>query len=309
MMRLHMPREMLAVATPDVGWSNGLAGAGDAGSGAGELTVPHGQLWVVDDYDARLPPAGALATPESVREWPWMCIARGGTVTAPGVKGFVWRDAVAGIAELKPRGDAPRRPLFVVGKKADLHIPVTDGNPDAIFSTLRQVWLSEGLNDSAMVGLLEKRSDPMMINEVLAGVVGRTGMRGGEPSAPGMASTAPADLSSGLWPPAPPGFLYAGWPADPAVWQQVPPMLNKLVLANDPGSRVVVRSDDPIYLDAKMWLSRSRRPVARVSGFDFSLRPGREGDIIDARVELAAGKSGGCGRGVRPEILRSAGRF
>jgi hypothetical protein len=82
MMRLHMPREMLAVTTPDAG-------------------VPHGLLWTVDDEDARLPPAGAMGTESSVRVWPWMCVARG---AGQGVKGFVWRDGVAGGGAAGARG-------------------------------------------------------------------------------------------------------------------------------------------------------------------------------------------------------------
>ncbi len=53
-LRLHLTRDMLAVTTPDA-------------------SVPQPRLWVVDDSDQRLPPAGALATEESIRVWPWVC--------------------------------------------------------------------------------------------------------------------------------------------------------------------------------------------------------------------------------------------
>ena len=53
-LRLHLTREMLAVTTPDA-------------------NVPQPRLWVVDDRDQRLPPAGELATEETVPVWPWVC--------------------------------------------------------------------------------------------------------------------------------------------------------------------------------------------------------------------------------------------
>jgi hypothetical protein len=61
-------------------------------------------------------------------------------------------------------------------------------------------------------------------------------------------------------------------------------MLEKLVLANDPGRRVTVSPDDPLYLAAKVWLGQSRRPIGRISGYDFSVRNGRTGQIVDVRV-------------------------
>ncbi len=76
-LRLHMSHDMLAVTDP-------------------EAHVPQPRLWVVEDADPKLPPAGAMATEESVRAWPWVCAARDSSAQ---VKGFVWRDAVAGAPD------------------------------------------------------------------------------------------------------------------------------------------------------------------------------------------------------------------
>jgi hypothetical protein len=271
MMRLHMPREMLAVTTADAGAGDLAGGGGAAGGGAGG--VAHGQLGVVDDRDPRVPPAGAMGTEASVRVWPWMCVARGVPTGAgaggggAGVRGFVWRDGVARAEEVTAGGGV-RPPLLVVG----------GGGAGAVGPSVRMTWLAAGLNDAAMLGLLEKRSDPAVVDEVLAGVVGRTGVTGAGVSGEGHRG----------WPVAPAGFLYAGWPTGREFWAQVPPMLERLVAANDPGRRVQVAADDPVYLAAKLWLAKSRRPAARVAGYTFGLRPGRNGDVVDARVELLA---------------------
>jgi hypothetical protein len=256
MLKLHMPREMLAVASPGA-------------------EVPHSQLWSVNDDDPRLPPAGAMATEFSVRDWPWVCIARDGThggdaAMGGGVKGFVWRNCLAGAAELEARGRgeesaAGDKPLLVVQNNGE------------VVPALRMAWLSAGLNDGALLGLLEQRTDAArtgLISELLAGMVGRTGLA--------------AQKQTEAIPMAEPGFLYAGWPVDRSVWAQVTPNLQRLLLASDPGTRASIRSDDPLYLAAKLWLSRAHRPVARVAGYSFSMRPGAESDILDARVQLLA---------------------
>ena len=68
---------------------------------------------------------------------------------------------------------------------------------------------------------------------------------------------------------------------------QATPNLQKLILATDPGTRGTVKPDDPAYLGAKLWLAGTRRPVARIAGYDLSLRPGlRGGDILDARLHV-----------------------
>jgi hypothetical protein len=105
-------------------------------------------------------------------------------------------------------------------------------------------------------------------------VVGRTGLTG------------PTTHSSGALPIAPAGYLYAGWLANRTLWTQMPSMMEKLVMANDPGSRMGVSRDDPLYLSAKLWLARARQPVARVTGHQFALHTGREGDIIQSSMEL-----------------------
>ncbi|HEY4329577.1 MAG TPA: hypothetical protein VGN88_07565 [Phycisphaerae bacterium] len=258
MMRLHMPRDMLAVAAPGA-------------------DVPHGQLWTVNDQDPRLPPAGLLAGEQSVRAWPWVCIARGNALggSPTGVKGFVWRDALARAEDLKSvaggvESAGVRMPLFVA-----------EGKEIQILPTLRMLWLNQGLNDAALLGLLEKRTDAArsgVISEILAGVVGRTGM-----TADPRQDADPSALPS----PAP-GFLYAGWPLNKGLWSNVTPALQQLILASDPGTRGSMKPDDPLYLSAKLWLAQTRRPAARVTGFTFGLRPATRGggDILDARVRL-----------------------
>ncbi len=265
MLRLHMPREMLAVATPD----------------AVAQGIPHSQLWTVNDSDPRLPPAGALATEFSLRAWPWVCIARDksgttGPMETGAVKGFLWRDALATDKEVQQ--DSTRRPLFVV-------------SDSAILPTLRLAYLGEGLSDSALLGMLEQQTDPAaktenIFAELLAGMIGRTGLpvaSSAQTTTPPAESTTPQLLSP---PDAAPGFLYAGWPGNRAAWNQVTPMLQKLVLAGDPGRHNSIKPDDPEFLAAKIWLSQTRRPIARIAGYDFSTRPGRDSDILDARLRL-----------------------
>lgn len=242
-LKLHMPREMLAVANPDA-------------------DVPQARLWVVDDRDPRLPPAGALASEYSVRLWPWVCAARAGTLAEPGVRGFVWR---RGVTKAGESSEETGWGLLTVQ-------PAATGD-EGIYPALRLAWLNQGLNDTALLGLLEKRSDPMLVNEVLGGLVGRTGL------------TVAAKLS-GEMPTAPAGYLYAGWPVERQTWSTLPGMLEKLVLANEPGQRVIVSPDDPLYIAAKLWLAKARRPVARVAGYRFGFRNGAEGVILDTAADL-----------------------
>ena len=266
MLRLHMPRDMLAVATPD----------------AVSLGVPHGELWSVNDSDPRLPPAGSLSTESSLRAWPWVCIARDrngatGPLEAGSVKGFVWRDALA--TDRQVQEDPTRRPLFVISNGAPL-------------PALRMAYLHEGLSDAALLGMLEQQTDPSakgenILAEMLAGMIGRTGLAADD-SAPPSATRPAESIAPQLFsaPDAAPGFLYAGWPGNRAAWIQATAMLQKLVLAGDPGRRASIKPDDPDYLAAKIWLSQTRRPVARVAGYTFSMRPGRDSDILDARLRL-----------------------
>ena len=256
-LRMHLSKDVLAVTTPDA-------------------VIPQPRLWVVDDSDSRLPPAGALGNAESVRLWPWVSAARG-------ARGFVWRGAVERAGETRnvkreTRNDGTddlgeNRPLFV----AD--IETGKGGKDArggevvrVWVTQRMAWLGEGLNDAAMFGLLEKRGDPTVVSEVLAGVVGRTGLTVAQPG--------------GELPSPPTGFLYAGWPTERRAWARLPSLMEKLVMANEPGQRAIVALEDPVYLQAKMWLAEAHRPVARVAGYTFSVTPGREGPVVETGLEL-----------------------
>jgi len=252
-LQMHMSRDVLAVTTPD-----------------GQ--VPHPRMWVVDDTDPRLPPAGALATEQSVRVWPWVCAARG-------VKGFVWRGAVEHADEVAKGQEnvlspgAGRRPLLVAqAHQSKDKKGAATGEQVEVLPTLRMAWLNAGINDTAMLGLLEKRSDPSLVSEVLAGVVGRTGVT---------LSLAGAEI-----PTAPAGYLYAGWPGELKTWQALPLLMERLVLANDPGHQVKVSADDPIYLQAKVWLGDAHRPAARVGGYRFMLQQGREGAVVESLMDL-----------------------
>jgi hypothetical protein len=258
---MHLSRDVLAVAAPGA-------------------DLPHGQLWTVNDGNPRLPPVGALADEFSVRAWPWLCVARGNLSgaggiggsggTPTGVKGLVWRHAVRGAEASGSTADA--------GAPSD-DLALLVARPDGVFPTRRMVWLNEGLNDAALLGLLERRADSArtgMMSEILAGMIGRTGVVGGEP---------PPDPAGAFV--APTGYLYAGWPADKALWEQATPNLLKLIQASDPGSRAQLKPDDPAYLAAKLWLAGTRRPVARIAGYDLSLRPGTQGgDVLEARLHL-----------------------
>jgi hypothetical protein len=256
-MQLHLSRDMLAVTTPDA-------------------AVSHARLWVVDDTDPRLPPAGKLATEQSEREWPWMCAGRG-------IRGFVWRNAVAGATDLRQGAGTwndSRRPLLVAlntpvppPKTKDKKAPPPPPPTYAVLPTLRMAAVSQGLGDTTLLGLLEKRSDSAISSEVLGGLVGRTGITTIVP--PG-----------GVLPTATPGFLYAGWPSDRDTWNDLPGMLQRLVLANDPGHRVTVSPDDPLYLATKLWLAQAHRPVVRVSGYRFDVRSSLDGPVLEMGIEL-----------------------
>ncbi len=247
-LKMHLSKDVLAVSTPDA-------------------VIPHPRLWVIDDTDPRLPPAGALATEESIRVWPWTCAARG-------AKGFVWRNAVESVDSLAQL-ESPvtigsgRRPLLIVQTP-----PKNDPTPVAVLPSLRLAWLNAGLNDTNMLGLLERRGDPAVVSEVLAGVVGRTGLTVAVPSEPGDLPLAPA------------GFLYSAWPADHAAWQRLPALLEMLVSSTDLGHRAKISPSDPLYLATKLWLAETHRPVVRIAGYRFAQRPGREGPITDIDLEL-----------------------
>ncbi|MGN6367230.1 MAG: hypothetical protein ACTHN5_03110 [Phycisphaerae bacterium] len=255
-LRLHMTRDFLAVTIPSA-------------------KVPQPRLWTIDDSDPRLPPAGSLASEQSVREWPWVCAARSApSGNSQQVRGFVWRDAIdrsdflANTPATQARG--VNRPLFILDPPAKADPATLSVSP-----SLRLVWLTEGLNDTAMVGLLEQRAEPRVLNELFAGVVGRTGV------------TAPR-LDSPDLPLPDPGYLYAGWPADRGVWETLPELLEKLVAAGTPGQGAADIENDPAFIAAQLWLAKSRRPVARIAGYQFAMRPGRDGDALLITPHLLA---------------------
>ncbi len=159
------------------------------------------------------------------------------------------------------------RPLFVV----------VNGD---VAPSLRMVWLGEGLNDAAMVGLLEQRADPSLVQELFAGIIGRTGIASALAGDAGSDNGSIAGVLS-------PGYLYAGWPEEKSTWASMPAMLEKMVLANDPGAAGKGGADDPLYMATKLWLA-ARRPVARVGGYQFDLRSGRDGDVLDWTIHVLA---------------------
>ncbi len=121
-----------------------------------------------------------------------------------------------------------------------------------------------------MMGLLEHRSDPVIVQEMYAGIVGRTGIIGGD------------SAQSGI------GYLYAGWLTDKSIWETVPTMLQKLVLASDPGAASATSANDPNFLAAQLWLANARRPEARISGFDLNIHGGRDGEVVEGYVNAMA---------------------
>ena len=255
-LRLHMTRDFLAVTIPSA-------------------KVPQPRLWTIDDSDPRLPPAGSLASEPSVRAWPWVCAARSAASgNSQQVRGFLWRDALerADLLAATPvtQSFSANRPLFILDAPGRATPTALSISP-----SLRLVWLTEGLNDTAMVGLLEQRVEPRVLNELFAGVVGRTGVTAPRLNAP--------DL------PLPdPGYLYAGWPSDRAVWDTLPDLLEKLVAAGIPGQTGGDSETDPAFLAAQVWLAKSRRPVARIAGYQFTVKPGRDGDALLITPHLLA---------------------
>ena len=255
-LRLHMTRDFLAVTIPSA-------------------KVPQPRLWTIDDSDPRLPPAGSLASEQSLREWPWVCAARSAASgSSQQVRGFLWRNALERsdlLANTAPTQSLnPNRPLFILDPPAK-----ADPAAISIAPSLRLVWLNEGLNDTAMVGLLEQRAEPRVLNELFAGIVGRTGV------------TSPR-LNSPDLPLPDPGYLYAGWPADRPMWETIPELLEKLLAAGTPGQSSNDTQNDPAFLAAQVWLAKARRPVARIAGYQFTVKPGRDGDALLITPHLLA---------------------
>lgn len=216
-----------------------------------DIRLSRPQLWATDPDDTRLPNVGGLADEYSVRVWPWMCQARK-------LKGFLWRDAVAATVGSGAANAQGNLPLLT-----DL------GNGRGIASTLRMAWLKDGLNDIAHDDLLSRRAPEAIGYEVMAGVVGRTGVIAPDKQEPGESAVSSA---------AP--FLFAAWPTDSDFWDRLPAMMDKLVMAYDPGQVHPVAQDDPLYLSARMWLAQSHKPVARVRYYDFGVAKGALGPLL-----------------------------
>lgn len=236
----HLDRSFALIATPDV---------------ASALKP----MWVVLDEDPRLPPAGMLATAESLRAWPWMCAARG-------LRGMVWRNAL-GAGEGAVPLLMPQPPVLPAAEKGKSPAALLMREPAL---SLRLAWLTAGLNDCAHFALVERRSDPAVAQEILAGLVGRTGLGAPESSRTNQRG----------------GYLYAGWPGDATTWDTLPQMLDRLILAADPGAKTKIAADDPLLLQTKVWLAKARRPVARPISLSFSLTPGRDGTLVQAAPKL-----------------------
>ncbi len=202
------------------------------------------------------------------------------------MKGFVWRHALESTRALDAREDASPRPLFVVANGIQPTGPkssATSADATPITPSLRMLWLAEGLNDVAMIGLLEQRSDPALVQELFAGIVGRTGLTDTAPDAHATPTVSNMPLPS-------PGYLYAGWPDDKSTWTAMPGMLEKLVFANDPGSSHKINGNDPLYMATKLWLANARRPVARVGDY------ARCSSAADAKATSSIGKSNCCSK-------------
>jgi|GEM_PF-2680157 len=237
-----------------------------------DVDLPHKPMWVLDEADTRFPPPWTMLAGYGLRAWPWMCAARG-------VQGMVWRNALAGDER-----------LLMVQKGA--------GEDLAVHPTPRLAQLIDGLQDVNLVGLLEKRGDPTLAREIMAGVAGRTGT----------ALTQPANSSVPL-PVGGMGFLYAGWPSDQASWAALPGMLQRFVLANEPGRENKLPADDPLLLAARLWVARAHRPAARVSGFDFSVTPGRDGAVLAVTPHVAIENPTGFAMPARVKLNDLPGDF
>ena len=179
-----------------------------------------------------------------------MCAARG-------LRGMVWRHAVGEGVRGEGKEEVRTLPLFVATTHGE-----APADPDL---TLRLAWLTAGLSDTAHFGLVEKRTEPAVANELLAGVVGRTGL-----------ATKDGPTAA--------GYLYAGWPTDPDLWAKLPGMLDSLILANEPGKNMP--PDDPKLLAAKMFLAHSHRPVARLGRYTFGVSAGRDGTVVEVGPEF-----------------------
>lgn len=221
------------------------------------INTPQQPLWATCDQLPQLPPTGPLATPASVRAWPWLAPARN-------LAGILWRDAVG--------------PQIPPANPASMPLLTVDNNSPQ--ETLRLAWLLDGINDAARAALLAKRSDPKLAAELLAGVVGQT--------APRTPANTPATATAAAspFPPPPPGYVYPAWPENPDLWDKLPAMMDTLIAMYEPGAAVTLANDDPQALRTRMWLAEAHRPGGRVSGYRFALTPSRDGPVLSLATEI-----------------------
>lgn len=235
---------------------------------APDVDLPNRKIWPMTDESPRLPSVGDLATPASVRVWPWMAKARG-------LAGFLWPNCI-GAAGANDAGHVALLvptvlPAAAPGKDGKTRAPLAA----APLVSLRLAWLNAGLNDLAHFALLEKRSDPARAAEVLAAIAGRTGLPAATPAGP-----------DETWKLGHAAFLYAGWPAGQDTWESLDARLDQLILAGTPGATVKIAEDDPGYLKTKIWLARAHQLMARVGGYRFGVETGRDGPLLKFSADL-----------------------
>jgi hypothetical protein len=230
-------------------------------------------LWSTDEGNA-LPETGALATPESVRVWPWMTQARH-------LAGFVWRHAATADSPSATPSPAQSEntPDAIDAEDASGEARTTHAlftlSPAGPLPTLRLTWLTDGLNDIAHFGLLQHRADPAVVGLVLAGVVGRTGL-------PPLTKA----NEQQTWDIPTPRFLAANWPTGNRTWSELDAMIDVLTVAGTPGSITPMSPDDPLYLRTQEWIAAARRPAARLAAYRFSLTPSRGDSLLRVTPDL-----------------------
>lgn len=237
---------------------------------APELEIPQRKIWTTDDSDTRMPAVGAYATAQSVRIWPWMARARQ-------LAGFLWPNCIG-----QPGMDDPDHVALMIPTEPVTPPPGKHGNVSAAalpasepLLTLRTAWLNNGLNDVAHFALMERRSDPARAAEVLAAIVGRTGLGNDTPACP-----------DEVWKSESRAFLNAGWPANDETWDQIDRRLDQLIVAATPGAAVTIAEDDPSYLQTKIWLARSHQLMARVGGYRFGVDSSRDGAVLSVGIDM-----------------------
>lgn len=236
-------------------------------------------VWIPDDHDPRVPPVGMLGGGGdtdaaigggSVRVWPWMCQARG-------ARGVLWPHALGGM------GNGTVGTAGAAGMGAGDDVPLwdllNDSKATILAPTVRLAWLKAGLNDVAHFSILARRAPVTVTNDLMAAVVGRSGL-----ACDSAAAVATGMGRGGM---GQDEYLYAGWLAEARSWESLPGMIDKLIAANSPGAADVGGAgDDPLYLAARMFMAQAHRPLARAADWRFTLDPGREGSVLRASLGL-----------------------